>query len=50
MRFNEVSPDLSIPMIVHWTLMIAGIVLAIPAAALMLAGSARDLAAPRAVP
>ena len=50
MQFNEVSPDLSVPMIVHWTLMVAGIVLAIPTAVLMLAGSVHELAAPRAVP
>jgi len=30
--FHEVSPDLSIPMIVHWTLMLAGIALALLAA------------------
>jgi TRAP-type C4-dicarboxylate transport system permease small subunit len=36
LRFNEVSPDLAIPMAVHWALMIAGIVLAMPAAAWML--------------
>lgn len=47
MRFNEVSPDLSIPMIVHWGLMILGIVLALPAAGLMLADSLRHLAAAR---
>jgi TRAP-type C4-dicarboxylate transport system permease small subunit len=38
-RFGEVSPDLSIPMTVHWALMIAGIVLAVPAALWMLAAS-----------
>jgi len=32
MRFHEVSPDLSIPMIVHWTLMVAGITLSFLAA------------------
>jgi TRAP-type C4-dicarboxylate transport system permease small subunit len=32
MRFGEVSPDLTIPMTVHWTLMIVGIVLALPMA------------------
>lgn len=32
MRFHEVSPDLSIPMIVHWALMVAGIVLTFLAA------------------
>jgi TRAP-type C4-dicarboxylate transport system permease small subunit len=46
-RFNEVSPDLSIPLIVHWALMILGIVLAIPAAAFMLAASLRPLFAAR---
>jgi TRAP-type C4-dicarboxylate transport system permease small subunit len=44
MRFHETSPDLSIPMIVHWSLMIAGIVLALPAAAFMLFESVRRLA------
>ena len=43
MRYGEVSPDLAIPMTVHWGLMIAGIVLALPPAALMLADSARSL-------
>ena len=38
-RFHEVSPDLSIPMGVHWSLMILGIVLALLPAALMLAQS-----------
>jgi len=46
-RFGETSPDLSIPMIVHWSLMIAGIVLSLPAAAWMLAVSVRDLLAAR---
>jgi TRAP-type C4-dicarboxylate transport system permease small subunit len=31
-RFGEVSPDLSIPMALHWSLMIAGVVLALLAA------------------
>ena len=43
MRFHEVSPDLAIPMVVHWALMIAGIVLALLAAAFMLVGSLRAL-------
>lgn len=42
-RFHETSPDLSIPMIVHWALMIAGIVLALPAAAWLLAASIRNV-------
>ena len=42
-RFNEVSPDLSIPMVVHWALMIAGIVLALPAAAWLLVERVRQL-------
>jgi len=46
MRFGEVSPDLSIPMGVHWGLMIAGIVLALAPAALLLAASMRSLLAP----
>lgn len=46
-RFGEVSPDLSVPMTVHWSLMILGIVLALPAAALMLAASVHDLTAAR---
>jgi TRAP-type C4-dicarboxylate transport system permease small subunit len=43
-KFHEVSPDLSIPMDVHWALMIAGIVMTIRAALCVLIGSARDLA------
>jgi TRAP-type C4-dicarboxylate transport system permease small subunit len=43
MRFNEVSPDLAIPMGVHWSLMIAGIVLALPAAAWILLESLQPL-------
>lgn len=46
-RFNEVAPDLAIPMIVHWSLMFAGIVLALPAAALILFDSLRGLSASR---
>ena len=42
-RFGEVSPDLSIPMAVHWSLMIIGIVLALPAAAWMLVESMKGL-------
>jgi hypothetical protein len=41
-RFHEVSPDLSIPMTVHWVLMILGIVITIPAAACVLLESVRD--------
>jgi len=47
MQFHEVSTDLSVPMIVHWCLMIAGIVLALPAALTLLIASARELAAAR---
>lgn len=43
LRFNEVSPDLSIPMIVHWCLMIVGIVLALPAAISMLVDALRGV-------
>jgi TRAP-type C4-dicarboxylate transport system permease small subunit len=43
MQFGEVSPDLSIPIVVHWGLMIGGIVLALPAAAWMLIESVRQL-------
>jgi TRAP-type C4-dicarboxylate transport system permease small subunit len=43
MRFHEVSPDLAIPMGVHWSLMIAGIVLALPAAAWILLESLQPL-------
>ena len=39
MRFHEVSPDLAIPMGVHWSLMLLGIVLALLPAALTLANS-----------
>jgi TRAP-type C4-dicarboxylate transport system permease small subunit len=42
-RFHEVSPDLSIPMDVHWALIIAGIVMTLPAAACVLIESVRDL-------
>ena len=47
-RFHEVSPDLSIPMDVHWALMIAGIVITLPAAACVLIESVQALAARRA--
>lgn len=43
LRFHEISPDLSVPMIVHWTLMIAGIVLALLAAVFVLIESVRRL-------
>lgn len=45
--FNEVSPDLSIPMGVHWVLMILGIVLTLPAAAWMLVESVRRMPSTR---
>lgn len=41
--FNEVSPDLSIPMGVHWALMILGIVLTLPVAAWALYESVRRM-------
>ncbi len=41
-NYHEVSPDLSIPMAVHWMLMIAGIMLTLPAAAWMLIESVKD--------
>jgi TRAP-type transport system small permease protein len=47
-RFHEVSPDLSIPMDVHWALMIAGIVITFPAALCVLIESAQALARQRA--
>ena len=50
MRFHEMSPDLAMPMIVHWSLMIAGIVLALPAAAYMLFQSVRQLLFARDAP
>jgi len=49
MRFKETSPDLSIPMAVHWSLMIAGIVLALPAALWLLAESVRSIKSARDV-
>ncbi len=48
MHFHEVSPDLSVPMIVHWALMIAGITLALLAAAFILLQNVRQLVARRA--
>ena len=42
-NFGEISPDLSIPMIVHWVLMLIGIGLTLPAAAWMLVLSLRSL-------
>ena len=42
-RFGEVSPDLAIPMGIHCALMVAGLVLALLAAAAMLLGSLRVL-------
>ena len=50
MHFHEVSTDLSIPMIVHWCLMIAGIVLALPASLVLLIASAHELANAREAP
>lgn len=47
MRFGETSPDLSIPIVVHWTLMIAGIVIALPTAAWLLIQSLRSLSPAR---
>lgn len=47
-QYHEVSPDLSIPMIVHWSLMIAGIALTLPAAACVLIESVRAFASQRA--
>jgi TRAP-type transport system small permease protein len=47
-RFHEVSPDLSIPMDMHWALMIAGIVITLPAALCVLIESAQTLTRPRA--
>jgi TRAP-type C4-dicarboxylate transport system permease small subunit len=47
MRFNEVSPDLAIPMTVHWSLMIAGIVLTLPVTALTLVETIRSFALAR---
>lgn len=47
-RFHEVSPDLSIPMSVHWALMIVGIFLTVPAAACVLIESWRDFVLRRA--
>jgi len=49
-RFKETSPDLSVPMVVHWSLMIAGIVLASPAAVWLLVESARGIKSARDVP
>jgi TRAP-type transport system small permease protein len=47
-KFHEVSPDLSIPMDIYWALMIAGIVMTLPAALCVLIHSAKDLAHGRA--
>jgi TRAP-type C4-dicarboxylate transport system permease small subunit len=49
-RFGETSPDLSIPMIVHWGLMIAGVVLALPAAAILLIDSVWSVSPARDTP
>jgi TRAP-type C4-dicarboxylate transport system permease small subunit len=42
-RFHEVSPDVSVPMIVHWALMLTGIVLALLAAVIVLIESVCQL-------
>ena len=47
MRFKEVSSDLSIPMTVHWALMILGIVLALPVSALLVIESVRSITSAR---
>ena len=47
-RFHEVSPDLSIPMDVHWALMIAGIVITLPAALCVLIESVAEFSRGRA--
>ena len=47
MRFHEVSPDLSLPMIVHWILMVGGIALALLPATLILIENVRELMARR---
>jgi TRAP-type C4-dicarboxylate transport system permease small subunit len=41
-HYHEVSPDLSIPMTVHWALMIFGILLTLPPASWVLIESVRD--------
>ncbi len=43
MQFGEVSPDLAIPMTVHWALMIAGVFLALLPATFRLVESVRSL-------
>jgi TRAP-type C4-dicarboxylate transport system permease small subunit len=50
LNFHEVSPDLLIPMWVHWALMLIGIGLTLPAAVLMLVQSAADFSRGRAAP
>ena len=47
-NYHEVSPDLSIPMVVHWVLMIIGIAMTLPAAALILVESIRQFLLSRA--
>jgi len=47
LAFHEVSPDMAIPLGVHWSLMIVGIVLALLPAALILAQSLVVLLQPR---
>jgi TRAP-type C4-dicarboxylate transport system permease small subunit len=42
-HYHEVSPDLSIPMTVHWVLMILGILVTLPAAGWVLIESVKDL-------
>ena len=48
LKFHEVSPDLSISMGVHWSLMIIGIVITLPVAAWILAMSVKALINARA--
>jgi TRAP-type C4-dicarboxylate transport system permease small subunit len=50
LNFHETSPDLSIPMWVHWVLMLIGIGLTLPAAVLMLIQSALNISHPEASP
>ena len=47
-RFHDVSPDLSVPMIVYWVLMIAGVLLSLLSAVLILIESLRRLLTKRA--
>jgi TRAP-type C4-dicarboxylate transport system permease small subunit len=47
-RYNEVSPDLSIPMVVHWALMIGALTLAFPAALMALVANIKTTSGKRA--